>query len=213
MKDVKCTIIQDILPLYVDDVVSTDTKELVQQHLNHCEKCQAEYAEMTKTLYIPKETTTTIFKGIQKKWRKKKVVISLLSVLGAFIILSGLFYVLFVYQLAIEESEVSVEIEEYDNNQLVSFYTGRDIVGVKATHPMEVNMDGETKKVIFIYYAETLGYKYIYRNEEIYKAPFQFTESEKADAVYYAEYDINKIESGEDSWEEVAKRGKLIWEN
>ncbi|MDI7744130.1 zf-HC2 domain-containing protein [Lysinibacillus fusiformis] len=214
MKDnIKCTIIQDILPLYADDVVSGDTKELVQQHLKQCEKCRAEFDSMTKAIYLPKETSKTMFKGLQKKWRKKKLIISLLSIFGAFIILSGLFYGLFIHQIAIEVTEISLEIEEYDNNQLVSFYTGRDaVVSVKATHPLEVNVNGVNEQVIFIYYAESLGYKYINRNQQLYKAPFQLTESEKADAVYYAEFDINQISSGEDTWEEVAKRGKLIWE-
>ncbi len=212
MKDIKCTIIQDILPLYVDEVVSEDTKELVHQHLEHCEKCRQEYASMKKAMYLPKDTSKTVFKGLQKKWRKKKMVISLLSVLGAFILLSGLFYALFVYQITIEESEVTLEIVEYDHNQLVAFYTGRDFVSVKTTHPLEVNVNGEKKNVIFIYYAEVLGYKYIYRNEPIYKGPSQLPESEKADAVYYAEFDINKIASGQDTWDEVAKRGKLVWE-
>ena len=29
MKEIKCTIIQDVLPLYIDEVVSQDTKEMV----------------------------------------------------------------------------------------------------------------------------------------------------------------------------------------
>lgn len=40
MKEIKCTIIQDVLPLYVDEVVSQDTKEMVDEHLQHCNKCQ-----------------------------------------------------------------------------------------------------------------------------------------------------------------------------
>ena len=33
MNDVKCTIIQDLLPLYVDKVCSSDSAELVKNHL------------------------------------------------------------------------------------------------------------------------------------------------------------------------------------
>ncbi|OEH91146.1 zf-HC2 domain-containing protein [Bacillus solimangrovi] len=38
MKEIKCTIIQDVLPLYIDEVVSQDTKEMVDEHLQHCEE-------------------------------------------------------------------------------------------------------------------------------------------------------------------------------
>ena len=40
MEKINCNVIQDILPLYIDDVVSDDTKELVEEHLQNCEICQ-----------------------------------------------------------------------------------------------------------------------------------------------------------------------------
>ena len=33
MKKITCEIIKDILPLYVDDVVSADTRTMVEEHL------------------------------------------------------------------------------------------------------------------------------------------------------------------------------------
>ncbi len=38
----QCNLIKDILPLYVEDMVSTDTKEFVNAHLEHCAECRAE---------------------------------------------------------------------------------------------------------------------------------------------------------------------------
>ena len=43
MEKINCNVIQDILPLYIDDVVSDDTKELVEEHLQNCEICQRVY--------------------------------------------------------------------------------------------------------------------------------------------------------------------------
>ena len=48
MAKINCNVIQDILPLYIEDVVSNDTKELVEEHLQNCEICQRVYHE-TKT--------------------------------------------------------------------------------------------------------------------------------------------------------------------
>ena len=42
MKKINCNIIRDILPLYLDDVVCDDTKELVEDHLNVCDSCRME---------------------------------------------------------------------------------------------------------------------------------------------------------------------------
>ena len=36
----KCSIIQDLLPLYVDGVVSEDTAQAVEEHLETCEACR-----------------------------------------------------------------------------------------------------------------------------------------------------------------------------
>ena len=50
MKDIKCTIIQDLIPLYVDKVCSSDSAELVKNHLQSCPGCKKIYDEMTADL-------------------------------------------------------------------------------------------------------------------------------------------------------------------
>lgn len=42
----QCNLIKDILPLYVEDMVSTDTREFVNAHLEHCAECRAELEHM-----------------------------------------------------------------------------------------------------------------------------------------------------------------------
>lgn len=50
----KCNLIRDILPLYVEDMVSTDTREFVSEHLEYCEACRAEFEHMRKPAdFIP----------------------------------------------------------------------------------------------------------------------------------------------------------------
>lgn len=44
----KCNLIKDILPLYVENMVSADTREFVSEHLEHCEECHAEFEHMRK---------------------------------------------------------------------------------------------------------------------------------------------------------------------
>ncbi|RGS79135.1 zf-HC2 domain-containing protein [Coprococcus sp. AF21-14LB] len=40
MKKINCDIIKDVLPLYLDDVVSNATKEMVEEHLSFCDSCR-----------------------------------------------------------------------------------------------------------------------------------------------------------------------------
>ena len=50
----KCNLIKDILPLYVEDMVSTDTREFVSEHLAHCAECRAAFERMQKAAnFIP----------------------------------------------------------------------------------------------------------------------------------------------------------------
>ena len=40
--DISCDVIQDILPLYAEDLASPATRELVESHLSGCEGCSQE---------------------------------------------------------------------------------------------------------------------------------------------------------------------------
>lgn len=218
MKKIKCTIIQDVLPLYIDEVVSQDTKEMVDEHLQSCDKCQKEYESMKQDLYIPVENKDSLFNNISKKWRKKKVIVSIISILVTTIILIGVFLYVFYYETVIPYSEDLIKIERQNDNQLVSHYFGESYAGFNGTHPMPLEIDGEKKNVSFIFYTKTVvdspsrnlinNKKSLNEQEYIFELP----ESEKIDMVYYVDFDVEKITDGKDSWNSILKRAVLIWE-
>ena len=209
MKEIKCTIIQDVLPLYMDGVVSQDTKEMVEGHLEHCDQCQKEYESMKRDLYIPVENKTSLFKNISRKWRKKKMIISIVSILATASILVGVFSYVFYYETVSPYAENLVKIETRNNNQLVSHYFGESYASVKVTHPMPLEIDGEKKNVSFIFYTKTISDSPSRNlinheknlNEQGYS--FELPESEKIDAGYYVGVDAQKITDGKDSWNSV----------
>jgi len=216
MKEIKCTIIQDILPLYIDGVVSQDTKEMVDQHLQHCEKCQKEYETMKRNLYIPAENKAPIIQKINKKWRKKKVIISFASIFATAIILLGAYLLIFYYERVIPYSKDLFKIEMQNDNQLVSHYYGKSYATFHGTHPSPFEIDGEKKNVSFIFYTETIAdspSRKLVINENNERGYISnLPESEKIDAVYYVDYDVEKTTSGKDSWDSILERAVLIWE-
>ncbi|MDQ0272892.1 zf-HC2 domain-containing protein [Cytobacillus purgationiresistens] len=218
MKEIKCTIIQDVLPLYIDEVVSQDTKEMVDEHLQHCDKCQMEYESMKKNLYIPVENKVSLFNKVSKKWRKKKIMISMVSILATAIILMGAFSYVFYYETVIPYSDNLVKIEIQNDNQLVSQYFGESYAGINETHPMPLEIDGEKKNVSFIFYTKTIAdspSRNLINNEKSLNEQeytFKLSESEKIDAVYYVDFDVEKITAGKDSWVSILERAVLIWE-
>ncbi|KOY83996.1 hypothetical protein ADM90_00870 [Lysinibacillus macroides] len=70
-----CNIIKDLLPSYIDDICSEDTRKVVEEHLAQCEKCRLSLKRMQQqTDYIqqmPEEAKKAIspFKKINKKRR------------------------------------------------------------------------------------------------------------------------------------------------
>ena len=50
----ECNIIKDLLPLYIDDVLSDDSRELVEKHLKECTKCADELKKMKEKKRILK---------------------------------------------------------------------------------------------------------------------------------------------------------------
>ncbi|GEM_PF-446005 len=83
-----CNIIKDLLPSYIDDICSEDTRKVVEEHLAQCEKCQLSLKRMQQqTEYIqqmPEEAKKAI--SPLKKINKKRRIQVLVAIVFTFII-------------------------------------------------------------------------------------------------------------------------------
>lgn len=70
---ISCSVIRDILPLYVENMVSEDTKEIVEEHIKDCEECKKELEEMKSSIDLPIDTDTTPLRRIKTTMRRKKI--------------------------------------------------------------------------------------------------------------------------------------------
>ena len=84
----ECNIIRDILPLYIDKIVSEDTISFVEEHLEKCAACRTELENMKTPNALEQATFDALtdddkpLKIFAKKWnRKKRIVISARSLL------------------------------------------------------------------------------------------------------------------------------------
>lgn len=71
----KCNIILDLLPLYVDDVVSDDTREFVEDHLAQCEDCRREARLLGSSIVLPPEKDVKPLDTIRKQWDKHNILV------------------------------------------------------------------------------------------------------------------------------------------
>ena len=68
-----CKVIEDLLPLYLDNVCSDETKIIVEEHLKECEECK-KLIDITKTVQIlriePENSVTD--NAVKKGFKKMK---------------------------------------------------------------------------------------------------------------------------------------------
>jgi len=79
-----CDIIRDILPLYAEDMVSTATKEMVDEHLTECEGCTAELETLRKSQKLPVEVDVKSLKRVGDSIRRRRI----LAVMAVFLLIA-----------------------------------------------------------------------------------------------------------------------------
>lgn len=92
----ECNIIRDILPLYIEEIVSEDTVSFVEEHLEKCAACRTELENMkapNALEIVVSDTQATDekpLKAFAKMWnRKKRIVISAFAAILLLVVLLG----------------------------------------------------------------------------------------------------------------------------
>lgn len=67
---VKCGVVEDLLPLYIDNVCSEESRELVEGHLGECDACSARLKAQRDDLIVNKDT---IQENLKSKEPFKKI--------------------------------------------------------------------------------------------------------------------------------------------
>ena len=74
-----CSIVQDLLPLYAEDMLREETKEFVDGHLAQCEACRAELAAL-KADVTPAPVNAQPLRDLKRQLRRRKLTAVLLAV-------------------------------------------------------------------------------------------------------------------------------------
>ena len=85
-----CSVICDLLPLYVDHEASEETEALVRRHLSQCPDCREQYAEMsriTRSMKTPECGNHYQFSSLIRKIKRRYAAV--LAVGAAVVLLVG----------------------------------------------------------------------------------------------------------------------------
>ncbi len=116
---ITCKVIEDLLPLYVDEVLSEDSKALVEEHLAECGDCRDRLKKMQFAAFPvihpakkdKKNKEREALLKIRKKIRKKRITAVLAAVLCVVFIFSAGHYMYYERKIYIPFEETGLRVE------------------------------------------------------------------------------------------------------
>ncbi len=93
----KCEMIRDLLPLYIDGLTSEESNKEIEKHLKSCKECQLYYKEMTGEIQSPARISDEELKDVElikkvKRKNRRKFIVSLTGGILAAVILLALIF-------------------------------------------------------------------------------------------------------------------------
>lgn len=112
MNKYSCKIVEDLLPLYADEVCSDESRRLVAEHISECKECRSTLEKMGRELTVIADNDISVVNRIKKRIRTEKIIIGFVI---AFVVLIGVFFGGF-YLLI---TDCSMDYEKYNISENV----------------------------------------------------------------------------------------------
>lgn len=129
--NLSCNVIRDLLPLYAEDMVSEETKGLVDDHLCTCDECTKELAQLKKAPKLPLDVESGSLKRVKdsvRKRRRRMVLAAMLTLCALWV--TGTVILFTPRYLTAENAYVAVETQPDGS---VILQEGRGVVGTGST--------------------------------------------------------------------------------
>ena len=114
MEKISCSIAKDLLPLYIEGILSEETAQVVEMHLQTCESCKKDFEIMRQDFVFPsapkiQEENEKILKELKHQLKIKRTLLLSYQVIwyirmwGRYMIFSRkitwLYYVIFIQKM------------------------------------------------------------------------------------------------------------------
>ncbi len=219
MKKISCNVIRDILPLYADNVVSDDTRAMIEEHLGSCEECSSEVFALKRELILPETpelllNEAKVLLRLKKRLQIKKALMIILSVLAVLGILTGFYFWANAKQIYIPYEKLDMQLF-YNSGYMWISYEGeydevvRSDIFVRETETRTGVKQYQTR-VVCMYdtfwsvYVETL----FWWNEEDEDGFIYLGSSGDLDQVYYGDLGMLDFNT---ATEEAFGDLRLLW--
>lgn len=180
MNKVDCEIIQDLLPLYVDNICSDKSKELINIHIHSCDKCLNDLNIMKESMLLIEPDTNLdnnsgvyILKKIKSSILKKNIKLVAISCVFITIVFVLLGLYIFKHEDVILYKDVSIKVDEFGPEKNV-IYTGPSNNLVQSTEKTIKETDDT-----------------IYQSINLWLTKTPYTTFSKSDLKNYSIYTLN----------------------
>ena len=166
MSKISCNVIKDLMPLYVDEVASGETRRLVEEHLADCEKCREVLQRMAGEVAIPvsreaEQEEIAFLTKVKNAIRKKNVRTAIVAAAASAAVIIGVWCLMCLPTKVIPYEEGLIDITEKDGKVYVQFAGDTYDGAYLFSEPVEVEADGTEKVIVAMYYDQSLYSKFI----------------------------------------------------
>ena len=147
-----CDVIKDLMPLYVDNVCSEASKEIVKEHIEHCDSCHAMLRAMMepeKDLEIDADNRLPAKNPFKKIRRRNRILVSvavMVTIAIMILIIALVQNVKPLYDMFFVDERIMLENTEAGEWQMIEFnnrqYLDYDKVFSKKQIVNDANSDG-----------------------------------------------------------------------
>lgn len=187
---ISCKVVEDLLPLYVEECCSEDTKQLLDEHILECEECKGKLEKLKQPIFLPQESCMNektyakhakkAFKKVRRRWVAFILVILVIllpivwlgvnEVKGDGVCYSNLTYV-------IRGNALLRTLKNDDYEKAFSY------LNLKAEYEMETkfeetDLDAQYKQV-------EIGGVSFYVDEQIYKNEYRLYKEDNDEAMFW----------------------------
>lgn len=134
--NVPCEIIQDLLPLYVEEMTSDASSKLVEEHLRHCSSCSAALRAMKKQISVPQCNLRPLARIRQDINKKRGLTVAFVASILAIVLLSVFSFLSSPEYFSNQENLYN--IVEYENSDTILIFDDR-VTGYRATRYTDVD--------------------------------------------------------------------------
>jgi hypothetical protein len=161
-----CEIVRDLLPIYQDDICSLQSRIVVDEHLQECVECKSYLAIMNNDFNkndfreVVEKVKYETLKKVKMKLFRNKVKITVVSILGTFTTLLGLFFFTFHYQMPISYEDGLLSVDKSTDEVVDIVFNGDDYYSSNG-FTKTIKKDGKVHNIAYIYYTDSIWTKYL----------------------------------------------------